>query len=65
VVMEIYSNASANPPNAVEAEEFVREKLPGATRKFIRQILKDPEFAKVRRRPGNQPNLDPGKRRRF
>jgi len=54
-VEEVYKAAGKNPPNINVAEPLVREKLPGAGRKAIRQILKEEEFVTLRRKPGNQP----------
>ena len=49
----LYRERASDPPNLVEAEQFIREKLPGARRKQIIPILKKPEFR--RRSSGKQP----------
>jgi hypothetical protein len=51
VVREIYDSNSR--PNILEAERLVREKLPTATRKLVRHVLKEPQFSAKRRPAGN------------
>jgi hypothetical protein len=55
VTRMIYRTDPLNPPNVNEAQPLIRKKLPGATRERMKPILRLPEFAKLRRRPGKQP----------
>jgi hypothetical protein len=55
VAREVYASQDGKPPNTNEAETRVREKLPKASRKFIREVLKETEFANLRLKPGKQP----------
>ena len=53
VAKEVYGDGSN--PNIRDAEPLIRKELPGAKRDAIRQVLKEEEFASLRRQPGNQP----------
>jgi hypothetical protein len=55
VTQTIYAEHSENPPNVNIAEKLIRKRLPGATRKQIRPILGEPEFAKLRPPRGYRP----------
>ena len=48
----LYAERKADPPNMVEAERLIRERLPGATRDRIREVLNKPEFKALRRPAG-------------
>jgi|SRR5581483_4760872 len=46
-------NRSNPKPNMAQAEQAIREAMPGATRGVIRKVLKEEEFARQRRSAGN------------
>lgn len=53
---ELYSNSPAfAAPNIDKAERRIRAKFGKASRKLIRHVLSEPEFASLRNAPGNQP----------
>ena len=54
VLRRINAEAADHPPNHNIAEQRIRKLLPTARRILIRQILKEPEFANVRWRPGQR-----------
>jgi len=51
--MEIYARPG-KPPNMCEAEDEIRAKRPGASRPFIREVLREPQFKNLRLPRGNQ-----------
>jgi hypothetical protein len=51
----IYRERENDPPNMDEAEKLIRQRLGGGKRDEIRKILKQEEFVRLRRSPGNQP----------
>jgi hypothetical protein len=53
--VQVYKETVGKPPNKVDAEQAIRRLLPTATRKKIRPILEEPQFAKLRLPPGNSP----------
>ena len=55
VTRMVYRIDPLNQPNVNKAQELIRKKLPGATRKRMMPILNLPEFAQLRRRAGKQP----------
>jgi hypothetical protein len=52
VAREVYTARAANPPNMIEAPNLIRERLPAASRQRIREVLREPEFANLRRPSG-------------
>jgi hypothetical protein len=52
---EVYRGAPEDPPNMDEAGREICQRLPGADRDAVRKVLKEEEFAKLRRPSGNQP----------
>ncbi len=57
VTRMVYRIDPLNQPNVNKAQELIRKKLPGATRKRMMPILNLPEFAQLRRRAGgSSPN---------
>ncbi len=52
----VYAERADDPPNLIEAEKLIRERLPGATRDQIRPILRQPQFEELRR-PAGKPIL--------
>ena len=53
---DVYGKKENDRPNTPDAERLVRQKLGGGKRDNIRRILREPEFADIRRKPGNQPH---------
>jgi hypothetical protein len=51
----IYREKENDPPNMDEAERLIRLSLGGGKRDDIRKILRQEEFAHLRRKSGNQP----------
>lgn len=51
----VYANNLDDPPNIDRAERAIRELLGSGSRKLIREVLNEPEFASARRPAGNQP----------
>ena len=54
---KVYKEHADKPPNLREAEKFIREELPGATRKQMEPILQKPEFADLRLPRGRHPKV--------
>jgi hypothetical protein len=52
---DIYRKRENDPPNMDESERLIRQRLGGGKREDIRKILKQEEFAHLRRASGNQP----------
>jgi hypothetical protein len=44
----VYAETPDSPPNITEAETEIRQRMKGATRKHIRAVLAEPEFAEKR-----------------
>ena len=51
---EVYDEAGTDPPNVNRASDLVKIKLPHARRARIREVLREPEFARQRRPPGRK-----------
>jgi len=54
IARELYAARNNDPPNLCQAERLIRDSLPRAGRKPVRDILAEPEFAKQRRRSGQR-----------
>jgi hypothetical protein len=52
---EVYRGAPEDPPNMNKAGREICQRLVGANRDAVREILREEEFAKLRRPSGNQP----------
>jgi hypothetical protein len=53
-VRELYASRPSVPPNMWEAEMLIKKSLPRAARDRIREVLKEPEFARQRRATGKR-----------
>jgi hypothetical protein len=51
---EIYLQLGADPPNVNKAWAQAKLRLPTATRARVREVLREPEFARQRRQPGKR-----------
>ena len=51
---EAYDAAGDNPPNVNRAWDLLKQRLPSARRKRVREVLGEEEFARRRREPGRK-----------
>jgi hypothetical protein len=51
---KIYDEAGDNPPNVERAWKLSKPLLPSARRDRVREVLREPEFACLRREPGRR-----------
>jgi hypothetical protein len=51
---KIYSDAGADSPNVNKAWNLVKQKVPNARRRRVREVLEENEFACRRREPGKR-----------
>jgi hypothetical protein len=54
VLRQIYDEAGDNPPNVNRAWQLIQQGLPNVTRARVRAFLKEDEFARRRRKPGQK-----------
>jgi hypothetical protein len=53
VLRNVFDRAGANPPNINQAWDLIKHQIP-ASRSRVREVLKEDEFARRRRKPGHQ-----------
>jgi hypothetical protein len=51
---QIYDEAGDNPPNVNGAWQLIKARLPNARRNLVREVLREDEFARRRRKPGKK-----------
>jgi hypothetical protein len=54
VLRKIFDEAGDNPSNMNRAWDLLKVRLPDARRSRVREVLREPEFATRRRRPGRK-----------
>jgi hypothetical protein len=51
---DLYDQAGNNAPNINHAWDSIKVLIPGAPRSRVREVLREPEFARRRRGPGRR-----------
>jgi hypothetical protein len=59
VLRNVFDEAGDNPPNMNRAWDLLKVRLPDARRSRVREVLREPEFATRRRRPGRKAKRSP------